>query len=419
MKIVKLFCLLFIFSTHAAMGQNDYIVKTTPAKSTAATEEERFVDDNFTYYSLCSWFPGMKFMYVLEEKFSFIPTFYSYDTEELVDNNLFHHKVMNFVEVEEREKDRQGRNFISTRFIFELDGKKYYHEYKNQRLTEICLKAPRSHIKGLVYLGDVDKARELLINREIYTLTDLLWVDDTNSGNGYRAEKVPVNQRFVVKAVGVGSREFPVKIIIEDLDGHSFFAETAFSTTNSGLVKSDFQGELRRRYFPNIFTFTDQHQKTVGNIREQFAGNYIYPVRNTEATLDGKRTIIFRFTPLQIIDMEVGQDKVSAILQVHDSEGKVYRIPTSLKYNPLIKNEDFIDDMFGKGNLRAEYPNISDENWTYIVNGEIRLGMTKDECRLSLGSPIQIAANLNSRYETWYYNGKVLEFEDGLLVKIK
>lgn len=419
MKIVKLFCLLFVFTTHVAMGQNDYIVKTAPAKSSAATEEERFVDDNFTYYSLCNWVPGMKFMYVLEEKFSFIPTFYSYETEELVDNNLFHHKVMNFQGVEEREKDRSGRSFLSTRFIFEMDGQKYYHEYKNQRLNEICLKAPRSHIKGLVYLGDVDKARELLMNRGIYTLTDLLWVDDANSANGYRPESVPVNQKFIIKAVGVGSRQFPVKIILEDPAGRSFFAEAAFSTTNSGLVKSDFQGELRRKYFPNIFTFTDQHQKTVGNIKEQFAGNYIYPVRNTEAKLDGRSTIIFRYTPLQIIDMQIGQDKVSAILQVRDLEGKIYHIPTKLKYDTVIKNEDFIDDMFGKGNLRAEYPNITDEIWTYIVNGEIRLGMTKDECRLSIGSPIQIVANLNSRYETWFYNGRVLEFENGLLVKIK
>lgn len=419
MKIVKLTFILSLFIANVAWGQNDYIVKTAPQKSTATTAEERFIENNFPFYSLCNWVPGMKFMFILEGKFGFIPTFCSYETEKEVDNNVFHYKIVTFEGVEEKEVDRQGRSFLSTRFVFDVEGKRYYHEVKSQRLNEICLKTPRAHIKGLVYLGDIDKARQLLIGRTVYTKTSAFRVDDSNSANGFREVTVPINLAVRITAIGVGSREAPVKIVFDDNTGRSYYAEITLSTTNTGYVKSDFQGEQRFKYFPNVFSFIDSHEKTVGEIKENYLGKAVYPINNMDATVGGRSTVLFRYTPLKIVEMEIGSDKDKTMLKLQDNSGQIYVVPVRLKYDVVIKNEDYINDIFAYGNLKADYPYISAKNWELIVNGEIALGMTKDECRLSLGNAAQIQKSMNSRYETWYYNGKVLEFEDGKLIRFR
>lgn len=420
MKVLKLICLFVLFSA-PVWGQGDYLVTTTSQKSVAGTAEERFVEDNFRFYSLCNWTPGMKFMYIIEEKFNFIPTFSDYKTETQVDNNFFHHKIMVFEGVEERENDKQGRSFVSTRFVFSTNGEKYYHEIKSQRLNEICIKSPRSYIKGLVYLDDIDKARSLLLGRTVYTKVKTLRVDDANSANGYREITSSDNDNKAVRinAIGVGSREAPVKIVLADNEGRTYFVEVALSTTNTGYVKSDFQGEQRSRFFPNVLAFADANVRTQSGMKSAYMNKYIYPVVHMEAKLNGRITTLYRFTPLLVVGMDIATDNDHTILKLQAQKGDIYEVPVRLKYDVITKNDDFIEDLFAAGNLRAQYSYITDKNWQMIVNGEIALGMTRDECRLSLGAPIQRQSNMNSRYETWFYQSKTLDFEDGKLIKMQ
>ncbi|MDL2305603.1 hypothetical protein LJC72_09750 [Bacteroides sp. OttesenSCG-928-D19] len=419
MKALKLSCLLLFFINSLAWTQNDYFVKTSSHKSAATTEEERFVENNFPYISICNWTPGLRFMYMFEEKYGFIPTFSDYETEKPIENAFFQHKILTFLDVEDSTKDGRARNFIATRFIFELDGKKYYHEIKNQRLSDICLNSARASIKGLVFLQDIDLARKLLMGRYIYTKTRTVRVDDPNSANGYREMDIPINTGGRITAIGVGSREFPVKIVFDAENGRSYYAEVAFSTTNSGFVKSDFKGENLMKYFPNAFTFSNQDVAFVKDVKKQYLGEAVYPNRNLNATVDGRAAVLYRYTPLEIIDMTVDANRDNAVMIARDMNGKVYSVPIRLKYDIVIRNEDFIGDVFEQGNLRKKFPYISQQHWSLIINGDVVLGMTKDECRLSLGDPVQFTSNLNSRYETWFYNGKVLEFEDGKLIRVK
>ena len=46
-------------------------------------------------------------------------------------------------------------------------------------------------------------------------------------------------------------------------------------------------------------------------------------------------------------------------------------------------------------------------------------GMSADECRLSIGNPVDIQLKKDSRFETWFYNGRTLEFENGTLQRFK
>ncbi len=70
-------------------------------------------------------------------------------------------------------------------------------------------------------------------------------------------------------------------------------------------------------------------------------------------------------------------------------------------------------------NPRDRYPSISSENWQHIIRSNVVLGMTRDECRLALGTPADVSRySYPASYEIWTYpDGVRLQFTDGILTK--
>lgn len=80
------------------------------------------------------------------------------------------------------------------------------------------------------------------------------------------------------------------------------------------------------------------------------------------------------------------------------------------------------DALFAEKNPRLDYPAVSDENWERITRAQVALGMTKEECRLALGTPVRISENPDQSglREYWYYDGGAyLFFIDGLLSQFR
>ena len=80
------------------------------------------------------------------------------------------------------------------------------------------------------------------------------------------------------------------------------------------------------------------------------------------------------------------------------------------------------DAMFVASDPRLDYPEVSDENWSHIQHGQVAVGMTKQECRLSLGTPNRISENpeQGGMREYWYYDGGAyLFFMNGLLSQFR
>ena len=69
--------------------------------------------------------------------------------------------------------------------------------------------------------------------------------------------------------------------------------------------------------------------------------------------------------------------------------------------------------------LETSIRSITDKHWAIIARGDLEEGMNTDECRLSIGDPVEIQLKKDSRFETWFYNGKTLEFESGILQRFK
>ena len=108
-----------------------------------------------------------------------------------------------------------------------------------------------------------------------------------------------------------------------------------------------------------------------------------------------------------------------ATLSLTDRDGAIYELETDLKYDVIVKNDNYIEDFFGFEDIHKKYPGITEKRWQIISRGDLETGMSTVECRLSIGDPIEIELKKDSRFETWFYNGKTLEFENGTLQRYK
>ncbi|MCM1310572.1 MAG: hypothetical protein NC301_06055 [Bacteroides sp.] len=80
------------------------------------------------------------------------------------------------------------------------------------------------------------------------------------------------------------------------------------------------------------------------------------------------------------------------------------------------------NNLFTLSDPRKRYPQISNHNWELICQGRIAVEMTREECRLALGTPAQIDrdATYSGLLERWTYpDGKYLIFTDGLLTRFR
>lgn len=75
--------------------------------------------------------------------------------------------------------------------------------------------------------------------------------------------------------------------------------------------------------------------------------------------------------------------------------------------------------LFRLENPKNSYPAITEQVWALIQQGKVMEGMTKDECRLSLGNPSYTDSghDWNSTLDVWKYDdGTFLRFRDGVLI---
>ena len=218
-----------------------------------------------------------------------------------------------------------------------------------------------------------------------------------------------------------------MKIIFQDSQGHSYYLEVALSRTNSGMDVSDFQAEKKMRYFSNAISFSSKKSGNLETLKDKYIDLTVYPKRtlavkrvfNLENKQMENRIHLPRYTVLKIKEVKISGPGSLVILSLEDRHGSLYETEVDLKYDVIVKNENYIEDLFGFGDIHQKYPAITDKRWAIIAQGDLEEGMNTDECRLSIGDPVEIQLKKDSRFETWFYNGKTLEFESGILQRFK
>ncbi len=197
-----------------------------------------------------------------------------------------------------------------------------------------------------------------------------------------------------------------VDIIMSDSHGHRLIYATGKSL-----------GDVSKPSFSMPFLVDDD---MVQNYARQLVGKTVYV--KTSVWFDGAGNYTTggrKFVPVVITAVTAGNDVYPLMVAFRDGDKEATLWMTT--HNTPISGHHF-DDLFSMTDVRKQYSKISDENWQRIVAGKVAEGMTKEECRLAMGSPKNLTQlpDQSGLREYWYYDGgRYLFFVDGLLKEFR
>lgn len=183
-------------------------------------------------------------------------------------------------------------------------------------------------------------------------------------------------------------------------------------------------------------TFVYRINRPMARVMEQKALSVPFTIQESlvdeaRALLDGKRFYVLtrtwrddadnsvagrQFVPVTVDSVTPGNDIYPVKVSFTDDCGTSARIflhPGPRGYTPRS-----FPALFSFTDPRLRHPSVSDAIWENIINGRVALEMTRDECRLALGSPREVDRGADNSFvrEVWLYeNGIYLVFEDGIL----
>ena len=131
--------------------------------------------------------------------------------------------------------------------------------------------------------------------------------------------------------------------------------------------------------------------------------------------IDGKK-----FIPVTISEVFPGNAIFPLKLQLTEENSSPFYM--FMNFGIADNESRAFHNLFSLSDIRKSYPSILPETWDLISAGKITEGMTKQECRLALGNPIDIKSghDYSQTLDIWAYdNGFILWFEDGKLVRHK
>ena len=395
-RMVLLAGLAFALLTATAQD-SPYIVKTKGVKKTvkkakedaAALEEENeatdFMGRNFRFYSMCDWKEGMRFMVIPEKYDLLVTTFRDATNDKGVNNGMLRHKIMIYKGHEDMPNGRVHINFLC-----EDENRDYYYELPNGTFDEYCY--GKMGVPTLAYLGDVDKARELLVGKTLLTRTQNFRIDTEYDGD--------------------------VKIVVEDENGEQFYQNVAMSKTNCGMRDDELALDDNERFlFKNSFEFTDDNMAVSADVRD-YLNATVHTKVATSMSSKGSGKVrdirVPRFTGFVIDEIKPMKNNYFT-LTLRETESRriyykdVYFNQVNEGEDSATVKEDFFGYLFAMG--EGEARSTSKETRAAIREGRVIRGMTKDEVEMAVGEASRKIEN-DDHLHVWLYarsNGVVLD----------
>lgn len=390
------------------------VVKVVKAAASSQTKEEEvesgdFMTKNFRYQSMCDWKEGMRFMVVPEKYDMLVNTFCDAATGKEVSSNRLRHKIMVYKGHEDLTNGR-----VHVNFTCEDDNKNYYYELPNGTFDDYCF--GKLGVPTLAYLGDVDKARELLMNQTMLTRTEFFREDTEWDGDGFKEVRYPKNKIVTVKAIGVGTRSFPVKIIVEDDEGNQFYQNVAMSKINCGMRDDEFSVDNEKFLFQGSFDYTGG-EMTVSSDIKSYLNQTVHTTMSVSMSSKGSGKVrdvkVPRFTGFIIDEINPIKDSPYYTLTLRETDTRrIYYKDVLFKEEDLMsirdaKEDDYFGHIFGMGEGALHKTSL--ETRTAIREGRVIPGMSEDEVLMAVGEPFQKVTNKGVR--EWLYqrsNGVLL-----------
>ena len=254
-------------------------------------------------------------------------------------------------------------------------------------------------------------------------------MDTEYDGDGYREVTVDKNKVVEVKAIGVGTRSFPVKIIVEDENGEQFFQNVAMSKTNSGMRDDEFIVDNEKFLFQGSFEFSDDNMAVSNDIKD-YLNSTVYTKVATSMSSKGAGKVrdiqVPRFTGFIIDEINPVKNTRYYTLTLRETESRriYYKDVTFTKEDEqggviADNSDDYFGYVFGMGEGAAR--STSKETRAAIREGRVIPGMSKDEVQLAVGEPASKIVD-SEGLDMWLYarsNGVILDVKFDAKGKVK
>ena len=389
-------CMAFAFMAASAQT-NSYIVKTKGATKSAQNhmadeiaevmeEDEEsakdFISQNFRFHSLCDWEEGMKFM-VMPDKYDLVvKTFTETATGKNVSNLTLKYKIMIY---KGHSESKDGHALIN--FQCQDDGKSYYYEIDYGTFEDYCFQ--KTGVPTLAYLGDVDIAKEKLMDKMLYTKTKLYRMDTEYDGEGY--QEVLVDQDMVVKvvAVGVGTRNYPVKII----------RPLCYAAEERIIAHA------KKEKFNNSFELQDDIMSISSRNYKLFIGKVVHtkiPVKMLNE-VTSKQQAIPRLAEYKIESITPHKsDNMATVKLKNTTLGTYFYSECFLdQYQSEAHPDQFFGLIFAPGPGKKVV--TSEASRAMIRAGHVGIGMSEDEVQMAAGEPDKVEPGQGGQY-FWVFN---------------
>lgn len=403
-------------------NERKYIVMTKqPVKETKSADEQQGdslaqtsipepVDSMqiwFPFVSMCDWTPGMRFMVVPDKKDLVIKTFAEASTGNMVSSVSLRHKVM----IYDGHDDANGGLHEHVNFTCEETGMKYYFEVPTHKFDDYCYN--NMGVSSLVYLGDVDVAKEKLMGKSLITKANVYYVDNPASAEGYEPlYNIPKGTEVKVVAVGAGTRSFPVKLIVKEVtkddNGREFFQNVTISHTNCGMRDDEFKREEMKIHTFNGSFELDEDDAVIGGLYERFNHKNVYTLISMDMVdeASNKKVHFNRLSSFYVrkIRPQKGSEYAKMTLTEKGS-GKKYTVEALFVNKNLIgvydsQKNKYVGNMFAVGDPKS-MDGVRETNWQDVQNGVVRRGFTEAEVRMAIGEPSNTGRKGNQT--VWLY----------------
>ncbi len=222
-------------------------------------------------------------------------------------------------------------------------------------------------------------------------------------------------------SVGIGGKILSFEGIDKRLgaDGETY-AAIVFSNNGHPYVYNtgktfDVALEIRSDQIPMLID-----EDMVREARELLMGKQLWIKSPLWYDNNGNRINGFKYVAITITDVEPASVAFPLKLRFTNNEGKYAWV--YMNYGNSGTESRSFPALFSLTDIRNRYPTVQDDVWEMICRGRVKNGMTKLECKLSLGNPQEVSSghDYSQTLDLWHYSdGTTLWFEDGLLTKFR
>lgn len=380
----------------AAANPND-----TTGAATATPEQPRdFISSNFRYISMCDWQPGMRFM-VMPDQRDLVTKPFTDKNNMPVSTHSIKHSVLIF------DGHSNPGNSLHERVDFHLQndpGTTYHFELPTQTFADYCY--TRRGVPSLAYLGDVDMALDTLIGKQVRVKQRHFFQDSPIDGGGIIPVDIGDDRRgqvMTITKVGIGTRQFPVKLIIMDKDSIEYFQYVAISRTNSGIRDDEFErSDYKEHSFRDLFDLLDD-RVPVSQELQQWVGKTVFTIFDTSMKDANEREVrVQRLSVFRVTDIySLGDNNRVTLTLEGNTSNKTYTKEVAITNSQVTGRQETLQYLFAEGNPES-MPGVRAASMTAIRAGNVQQGFTEAEVRLALGEPSDVTAVRNGQYQ-WVY----------------